>query len=90
MASWYNSNHNIVFRNDYNILILIHHILYMYIRANARHFVQNYNFEYHHTSKEAFNAPAVLAAAAAAAVRDATESWKPDVVARLAGCGYIG
>lgn len=46
----------------------------------------NNNFKYHHTSKEAFNAPAGLAAAAAAAVRDATESGRPEAAARLAGC----
>ena len=54
----------------------------------ARHLLGN-NFEYHHTNKEAFNAPAAFAAAAAAAERVATESGKPPEVAaaaRLAGC----
>ena len=50
----------------------------------------NNNFKYHHTSKEAFNPPAVFAAAAAAADRAATESENPDAAARLAGSGYIG
>ena len=79
------NNRNIIYSSNNIVVVVIHHIVYVYMYA--RHLLGN-NFEYHHTNKEAFNAPAAFAVAVAA-VRVATESGKPAeaaAAARLAGC----